>query len=441
VSGDAANVHGIGFVEAGTSYTITFDSPISLTAGVASLGLAGNQATSAFGTPDLRFTASISGSMVLYVGGRGQAGCYRYKVEIQPPSRSVVETAQSRASSEVALVKPAKYPFRTLAIAGAASSAKHCVTGNAAKIHGLGRIEQGDDVLITFASDFDSIAGVTLFNFNPERGTYLVDNDTGGNLEPSLHFTASQAGTLALHVGSVGGVAGCYRYQVQIQGGTAPAPSPTPAPTFSDFNGSWSGTFGGESSGTVAFTVANSAITVTQPAQGDGILTLGAIGTNAEFFTRAPTGECTWTGPFLPGGARQSSASGLWSCSNGRIGTWSANRTPPAPAPPPTTTGRYDGTYDFSYVYPQPGGSSTYSLPRFFIVRNGTISSTDGTVAGTVLDSTAGTVRFTAPCWTSSGGTATWTGTLTASSPKSGQGSYTCQNNINGGTWRVSNGT
>ncbi|MEI7950736.1 MAG: hypothetical protein WCI66_10950 [Gammaproteobacteria bacterium] len=211
-----------------------------------------------------------------------------------------------------------------------------------------------------------------------------------------------------------------------------------PAPTFTSFNGSWTGTFAGQTSGTLAFSVADSVITVSQPAAGTGTLELAAINADSSFTTIAPTGSCTWTGPFLAGGARQSSASGLWSCGNGTFGTWATTRTPP-PTPAPTT-GIYDGTYDFYLVYPNPGGAATLTVSRFFIVKDGVISSSDGTVTGTVTNSTTGAAQFTGPCWTSSGGTATFTGNLGAGSPKSGQGSYTCQNNINGGTWRVANG-
>jgi hypothetical protein len=347
VSGNASNVHGVGWVASGTPYTITFDSEIPLTAAAARVDLVGSQSASAFGAPDLRFIATTPGSMALYVSGRGQAGCYRYKVEIQQAAASVTPASRSTALPALAPINPARYPIDARAISGSASSAKHCVTGNAAKIHGIGRVEQGAVVRITFDSDFDPVAGITLVNFAPERGTYLVDNDGGGDRQPLLYFTASQAGTLALHVASVNGRAGCYRYQFQIEGGATPAPSPTPAPapspappTFADFNGSWSGTFTGTVSGTLALTVANTAVTVTQPNAGSGSISLGALEAPARFVTRGDLGECTWTGPFLPGGARQSSASGQWSCGNSRVGTWSATRgaTPaptPAPAPAP----------------------------------------------------------------------------------------------------------
>jgi hypothetical protein len=114
-----------------------------------------------------------------------------------------------------------------------------------------------------------------------------------------------------------------------------------------------------------------------------------------------------------------------------------ANATSSTTTTAPAATGsRFAGTYDFSYVSPL----GPQSLTRYWTVRSdGSIVSSEGAVSGTVND--AGTVRFTAPCWTNSGGTATWTGTLTVGSVKSGSGSFTCAlNNINGGTWRVDNG-
>ena len=456
VAGDAANVHGIGWVAAGTSYTITFDSTIALATAAARVDLAGNAATTSFGTPDLRFTTSTPGSMALVVGGRGQEGCYRYKVEIQPAAASLAPAPVSTALPPITLVKPAKQLIGTMAIAGDASSAKHCVTGNAAKIHGIGRVEQGDQISIAFASDFDAVAGVTLVDFAPEQGAYVMDNDSGGNLEPLLRFTASQPGTLALHVASVGGRGGCYRYQVAIQSGAAP-------PTFADFNGSWSGTFTGDASGTLAFSVANAVVTVTQPNQGDGTITLGFLEAEARLNTRGDLGECTWIAPAFRGGVW----SGLWRCGRSRAGTWSANRraapaptptptptpapvptpapTPapapaPAPAPGPPAGGRFDATYDFSYTYPRPpsqgGGAITVVGPSgFFRIRNGVVSTSDGRASGSV--NSDGDVRFTYLCWDSVPD-ATFTGRVT-SQQAGGSGTYTCAR-ANGGTFRFYNG-
>lgn len=605
VSGRAANVHGLGWVPAGTGYTITFESDITLATAIGRMDLSGNDAYTVIGDPDFNFTASTAGTMALYVEGRGRAGCYRYKVEVDRPAQGVAAPAAPRSVRALALPKPPKNPIRTMAITGLASSAKHCITGEfAAKVHNIGRVEAGAQVRIAFDSDIDPIAGLMLMDAAGEQGRFLVDDDSGGDLDPLLALTAPMGGTIGLYVASYTGAAGCYHYQVQIEGGTEPV-------TASQFNGSWSGTFSGQSSGTLAFSVTNGTITVTQPAQGDGTFSLGALAGDGSFTTSGPEGTCTWSGPFLPGGARQSSASGAWSCSNGawsgRSGAWSAARTAPPPtctftlsrtavsapvtassasitvttqagctwtassgssfvaitggsfgsgsgtvavsvgantgaartgtltiagqvvtvsqsggsctftlsrtavsAPiaastanvtvttqtgcgwtasasaflnivgassgsgsgtvnfgiaanagvarvatltiagqtvtvtqsgaAPTPTGRFDGTYDFSFVHPQPGGQRTQVLPAGFLrIRNGVITSSDGTANGAVLDD-FGNVRFTAPCWDGGGGLAVWTGIMSVAAGRTGLGNYVCQNGILGGTWRAYNG-
>lgn len=213
VSADAANVHSLGWVEAGTGYTVTFDSEIALVAAASRLDLDGERSNSSYGTPELRFTSSTPGSMALFVSGNGQAGCYRYKVDITPPAASMAPAMAARrtAKASVPLVNP-------LAISGFASSAKHCVAGEyVANVHEIGRIEQGNQVTITFESDFDPIAGMTNVNLQTQRGTFLVDDDSGGSLQPRIAFTASQAGTMALFVAGSNGRVGCYRYKVEIR--------------------------------------------------------------------------------------------------------------------------------------------------------------------------------------------------------------------------------
>ena len=124
----------------------------------------------------------------------------------------------------------------------------------------------------------------------------------------------------------------------------------------------------------------------------------------------------------------------------------------PSPSPAPTpASAKYDGTYDFSFVYAT--GSTTVTtqvLPRFFIVRNGIVSSSDGTVAGTVTNSTFGNVQFTGPCphgdsLPNPNLSAIWTGILNAGSgPKFGEGNYVCRTPVGTparNTWRAYNGT
>ena len=123
----------------------------------------------------------------------------------------------------------------------------------------------------------------------------------------------------------------------------------------------------------------------------------------------------------------------------------------PSPSPTPTpapTAGKYDGTYDFSITYPTSGTTvATSVVPRFFIIRNGAVSSSDATVAGTILD-TFGNVRFTGPCPHGDGMpnpnlSATFTGIMNAGAgPKFGQGTYVCRQAISGTkTWRAYNGS
>ena len=61
--------------------------------------------------------------------------------------------------------------------------------------------------------------------------SYLVNDDSCGNLEPLINFTASRSATLALFVASANGAPWCYHYRVAISGATTPTPSPMPSPS------------------------------------------------------------------------------------------------------------------------------------------------------------------------------------------------------------------
>ncbi len=88
VSGNAAKVHALGWVEIDSIVTITFDADFTPTTAITRLDLDEEEAAVGYGNPDLQFSASASGTVALYVTGNGQAGCYSYKVGIQPPSPS-----------------------------------------------------------------------------------------------------------------------------------------------------------------------------------------------------------------------------------------------------------------------------------------------------------------------------------------------------------------
>lgn len=205
ISADAANVHGLGWVDASTGYTVTFDSDIPLATAVIRLNLTERTQTISYGTGDLSRTASSSGTMALYVAGNGRAGCYRYKTVVQPPAA----VATSAASTSV--ISPA-------AITGMPSSAQHCISGNAvANVHEIGRVENGNRFTITMATNFDAVLGASLVNAAGQQAASWTDDNSGGGVEPQLSITAPHAGSLALYVAGVNGAAGCYRYQVEIR--------------------------------------------------------------------------------------------------------------------------------------------------------------------------------------------------------------------------------
>jgi hypothetical protein len=111
------------------------------------------------------------------------------------------------------------------AISGQASTARHCVGPSGANVHPLGWVPAETDIKVTFTSDFDPVAAITIVQMGegtPDglaRAGYLADDDSGGNLEPEVQFTSSYAGTLTLHVSkfSPERQAGCYFIKVEIQ--------------------------------------------------------------------------------------------------------------------------------------------------------------------------------------------------------------------------------
>lgn len=216
VSADAANTHEIGWIELGSTVIVTFESDFSLLAGTTRLDLQGLRSNQFFGNPEVRLTTSTAGTMALFVGGNQASGCYQYKVDIQRPSASTVSVSTplppvDASASSAVLVAPS-------AIAGLASSAQHCISGSfVSNVHDIGRIEEGNRVVISFDSDFNAIAGMTLINLPAQRGSFLINDDGGGSQQPLLNFIAGHGGTLALFVGGVNGAAGCYRYKVEIR--------------------------------------------------------------------------------------------------------------------------------------------------------------------------------------------------------------------------------
>lgn len=112
------------------------------------------------------------------------------------------------------------------AISGLASSARHCIGPEGANTHSLGWVPEGTPIVVTFTSDFDPVASMTVVQLGLEapdmlaRASFVADDDGGGNLEPELRFRTTYAGTLVLHVGKFAPdrQAGCYHYRVEVGG-------------------------------------------------------------------------------------------------------------------------------------------------------------------------------------------------------------------------------
>jgi hypothetical protein len=106
-------------------------------------------------------------------------------------------------------------------------------------------------------------------------------------------------------------------------------------PSKSKYDGSYNGTYGGSFvgrpvTGSVAFSVANGAISVTDPGQGDGAVDSSGSATFSGSLGVANV-TCKFIGAFQSStGAQQGArASGSWSCTGpGQTGkgTWSADR-------------------------------------------------------------------------------------------------------------------
>lgn len=119
---------------------------------------------------------------------------------------------------------PSAANSKPFAISGLASSGRQCIGPSGANIHSIGWVPGNSRVTITFSSDFDPVASVTIMQMGLEapdgraRSNFVFDDDSGGNLEPELRFTTSFSGTLVLHVSkfSESRNAGCYFYKVEI---------------------------------------------------------------------------------------------------------------------------------------------------------------------------------------------------------------------------------
>jgi len=137
------------------------------------------------------------------------------------PAAALAQTPVAKAPKQAAPGAAVNRPF---AISGQASSGRHCIGPDGANIHSLGHAPGNSRVTVTFSSDFDPVASVTVMQMGLEapdgraRSNFVFDDDSGGNLEPELRFTTGFSGTMVLHVSkfSAERSAGCYFYKVEI---------------------------------------------------------------------------------------------------------------------------------------------------------------------------------------------------------------------------------
>jgi hypothetical protein len=137
------------------------------------------------------------------------------------PATAFAQTPVAKAAKQLAPSAAVSKPF---AISGLASSGRQCIGPSGANIHSIGWVPSNSRVTISFQSDFDPVASVTIMQMGLEapdgraRSNFVFDDDSGGNLEPELRFTTSFSGTLVLHVSkfSESRNAGCYFYRVEI---------------------------------------------------------------------------------------------------------------------------------------------------------------------------------------------------------------------------------
>lgn len=100
------------------------------------------------------------------------------------------------------------------------------------------------------------------------------------------------------------------------------------------------------------------------------------------------------------------------------VGGSTSNNTPAV-----TGARRFDGTYDFSFVRTGSGGTeTTVNVPRYLILNNGSLTTTEGTISGRI--DADGNFQGSGVCPINELG-ADWTGRFTVSG--AGSGSYRCR--------------
>lgn len=219
LTGNAANVHPLGWIEARTAYSVTFDANFAVASAIVRFNMADEASTIIRGLPEFNGTASTAGMMVLHVASNGQSGCYRFQAALTPPAPQLAGAALGSAPRERAgaptRVRPAGDVER-FAVSGAPSSGVHCVAGSPIpQVHEIGRVDTETRISVSFdvGAGFAPFIGVTTTSLEPDAGPghWVVDDEI-----PGFNFLAPPGEHVVLYVAARSG-AGCYRYKVEIQ--------------------------------------------------------------------------------------------------------------------------------------------------------------------------------------------------------------------------------
>jgi len=241
-------------------------------------------------------------------------------------------------------------------------------------------------------------------------------------------------------------------------GGSSSPTSPSAQPPSGGlFTGFWSGSFGPGGVTPMTLTLTQNGSTVS----GTKVITCAGCGPGRSTVAGTASGQVATvsfttppaTTPSTQGATLTLNGSTMttqWIGGGGAVitGTLTASTPPvpvpvlnPSPTPQPSGTTPYDGVYEFSVdALPSPPTTRPQIIPAFVVIRNGVISSTDGTMAGQVYAQHV--VEFTWFCNLRGNTTADYRGHIIVSGQTGsniGEGMYTCRDGADvppgGVTW------
>ena len=137
---------------------------------------------------------------------------------------AVAVSAQSAKPPKKSRAEAAAVTSQPLTISGMASSGRNCVAGTVVNVHPIGWAPRGSRVTVTFSSDFDPIASLSMVALGAAAADGesdfddWIDDDSGGNFEPLIRATTDFDSMLVLYVKGYGTTeSGCYFFKTEVQ--------------------------------------------------------------------------------------------------------------------------------------------------------------------------------------------------------------------------------